>query len=416
MTRFFRIIPASCVLLASVATAQINHARVITTDFKTIQGEIITLNQDGLTLINNQGITARVNWDSAWGMTVMMNTDTKRLIRKVQDENALVFVDTVDGQRIFMTLIDSDDPDFILGSMGTTRVKINLEHIQSVWRVKQRENRDPLATATTASDSDRIKLTNGDDLTGFVLNIGSTTTIETDAGIVSVPLYQTQSIQLTNPATPRDFPGLYIHTDLGLTYHTSQFTLEPKTGKLSMTLVPGIIEYEPRSEPVLDNSDYYWPNFDLKLAAVEIRHKDRWISDPLKDGAITYKPTGGRAWTPKPSTYNLTINTLDAGSIRFHAPTRLETEIDPRSIRLRCEVRPVHLPWTNYIATIEAIDVNEKHSVIWTQHLTGSSDKALVDVAIPANTHKLAFIIDPGINGPIQDAGHFAMIRLLVKD
>jgi len=416
MTQLLCFISAVCVLLPSIAHAQINRAKIITEDFSTIQGEITSLNQNGLAIIDQQGVPSRLSWDSVWGMSVMMPTNPKHLYNKILDENTLVFVDTIDGQRIFITLLDSEDPDFILGSMGPTRVKINLEHIRSVWRVKQKENRDPLARTNIQADTDRIKLANGDDLTGFILSIGSTISIETDAGIVTVPLYQTQSIQLANPATPRAFPGLYIHTDLGLTYHTNRFELEPMTGELSATLVPGIIKYEPNSEPLIDNTDYNWPGFDLKLAAVEIRHPDRWISDPLKDGTITYEPTGDRAWTPEPSTYNLTMRTVDAGSIRFHAPTRLETTIDLHAVRLRCEVRPTRLPWTNHIASIEAIDGNGHPAMIWSQQLTGRNEPVVVDVQIPDGTHKLAFIIDPGTNGPIQDSGHFAMIRLIVND
>jgi hypothetical protein len=416
MNRFLCSISAAILLAPSAALAQINRAKLITTDFTTVEGEITTLNQDGLELIDEQGIPIRVDWDSAWGMSVMMHTESKRLEGKIQDDNMLVFVDTVDGQRVFMTLLDSEDPDFILGSMGPTRVRINLEHVQRIWRIKQQENRDPLEQSSTQPESDRITLVNGDDLTGFVLSIGSTVSIETDTGVVTLPLYQAGSIQIANPPAQRGTPGLYVHTFYGLTFHASRFSMDPQTGKLNMTLMPGIIEYEPESEPVLGDSETNWPGFDLKLAAVEVRHKDKWVSDPLRIGATSYSPTGDRAWTPEPSTYNLTLNTVDAGSIRIHAPSRLETEIDPRSVRLHCEVRPAQLPWTDFAASIDAIDETGHSTTIWSQQLTGRDAPAVVDVPIPANTYKLGFVINPSANGPIQDAGHFAMIRLLVID
>ncbi len=416
MTRYLRTIPILCTLVPSLAYAQMNRAKVVTDEFSTIQGEIITLDQDGLQLLNQQGISTQMQWDTVFGMSVMAPTNIKHLTDQVLEENTLVFVDTTDGQRVFMTLLDSDNPDFILGSMGPTRLRINLEHVRSVWRIKQSESRTPLTRTETDPDTDRIRLTNGDDLTGFILSIGSTTSIETDAGIVEVPLSRTRSIQLANPSTPREYLGQYIHTDLGLVYRSDRFTLDPKTGELSMALTPGVIAYEPNREPVLDNTDYNWPGFDLKLAAVEIRHDDRWVSNPLEGGEITYEPTGERSWTPEPSTYNLTINTLDAGSIRFDAPTRLSTDIHPGAVRLRCKVRPAQLPWTNCIASIQAIDSDQRRTTIWTQHITGRDDPIAVDVPIPSGSQQLSFVIDPGDNGPIQDGAHFAMIRVLVME
>lgn len=98
----------------------------------------------------------------------------------------------------------------------------------------------------TSDSADELRLANADVLTGFILTIGPTTSIETDAGnIVDLPIDRVAAALLANPSQPMS--GTMIWLDDGSTFPAEALTATDSSG-IRMTLPGGdTVEYDPQT-------------------------------------------------------------------------------------------------------------------------------------------------------------------------
>jgi hypothetical protein len=98
----------------------------------------------------------------------------------------------------------------------------------------------------TADGADELLLANGDVLSGFILAIGPTTSVETEAGnIVDLPIDRVAAALLANPSKPMS--GTMIWLDDGSAFPAEALTATDSSG-IRLTLAGGeSIEYDPQT-------------------------------------------------------------------------------------------------------------------------------------------------------------------------
>lgn len=96
------------------------------------------------------------------------------------------------------------------------------------------------------ANSDELILVNGDVLSGFLLSVGPTTSIETDGGkIVDLPIDRIAAALLANPDQP--MTGTMVWLDDGSTFPAEALTAADSSG-IRVTLAGGnTVEYDPQT-------------------------------------------------------------------------------------------------------------------------------------------------------------------------
>lgn len=386
--------------------------RIVNTNLETIDAELISADQRSLQFRSHDDQETQLDWGSIVAMSVQAPTDSQSLYRKITPQNHLAFVETTDGQRLFVTLLDSDDPDFLVGSMGNTRLRINLEHVRSVERYQQSINTDPLGRTPLDAD-DSITLSNGDTLTGYIASIGSSVTIETATNDLIVPLAQIHALRLANPPYNGGGPLMLVCSN-GVRFFPDEFTVDPETSKVHARAIGGVVRFD-EPGPTLGHDEDNWPGFDLRLAGVIHKRNPTRVFDPFLRGSISIEPTGDRDWTLKPTIRNYRFTHVDAGFLGFNAPAAVRVSLDhpPHTeLLLRCQLDTIDRPWNDHDASINAVLSDGTIESLWSARRKAGDQRIVITAEIPQDAVALQFRIDPGAYGPIQDIAEFSMIRV----
>lgn len=123
------------------------------------------------------------------------------------------------------------------------RLEIPIDSITRIITAQAAEAGPPIRRSAT---SDELILANGDVLTGFLLSVGPTTSIETESGnIVDLPIDRVAAALLANPDQP--MTGTMVWLDDGSTFPAEALTATDSSG-IRVTLAGGnTVEYDPQT-------------------------------------------------------------------------------------------------------------------------------------------------------------------------
>jgi len=123
------------------------------------------------------------------------------------------------------------------------RLEVSIDSITRIITPQAAEQGPPVRRN---ANSDELILVNGDVLSGFLLSVGPTTSIETEAGdIVDLPIDRIAAALLANPDQP--MTGTMIWLDDGSTFPAEALTATDSSG-IRVTLAGGnTVEYDPQT-------------------------------------------------------------------------------------------------------------------------------------------------------------------------
>jgi len=354
------------------------------------------IESDTVFFLDKSGFESRRPIDDLFFILPSFSPEPRESIRS-SGSGSPVWLTTTDLQKIQIHLSDNDDPDTLSlsGMDDQTNRTIDLETVRLLTSAPE------TPFNTSAVQDDYILLNNGDEIIGFIESIGSTVVIDTDAGIRTFPLEQTQLIQLANEAQP--VPGTYLHLDSDIRLRAAE--LDVSIEEFGSTIITGLgSEYPIQIEPD-------------RLGGIDIVH-DQLRLVPLTDLQIsTIQPTGGRSWTPDPTPTNTTSTIPGSGLIDLdlRAPVLIEYDLAPGTTRFACTAELVVGPWSDCTLIIEAGQTHSQTIVIEDVHLNATQSTVSVLVDLPKDATVLSIRVEPGANGPIQDHVILRQPRLLVE-
>lgn len=309
----------------------------------------------------------------------------------------------VDAQRFPGVLLEAGDEDEppVPWDAGFARLEFSLEHVRSLVRAGYELPFD-LRTASTPT-TDSIGLANADRLRGFVLALGQTSAIETDAGVVDIEADRLAWARLANPDVPPP-PTLLWLTDGAI----AGVELLPQTQSdaLEARLVP-----PGGGEPSL--SDAQAPRLSILMARLRAASFDAAALVPL--GTL---PVAGvassRPWTPSPEIGDASAAPLGAPDITLPAPMSVTWVIPPDAARLAFEaLMPERSRLWGDAELVVVLEQDTREQVLTRVSISGASPLATINVVLPSpaerrRERRLRIELREGPSGPAQD---MAIIR-----
>jgi hypothetical protein len=309
-----------------------------------------------------------------------------------------VFIGLTDGQRIRAAVKHTDDPETLLVERADgIQARIPIDRISFIA-----SSLDPSDGPKSNNEDDALELTNGDTLTGFILEIGPSFTIETSTGILTIPIDRISRATIQNPLVHT--PGTYIHTTQGERLRVDSFASDDKH---TLTLSPSDLMYtqQPTPEIVVDHG----------LLAVEHKREDAYISNPTLAGPSSVSPTGDRAWTLPPITEIGSWIGDQRTTIEIPAPTAVRWTIPDGAVRFSAAINADYRPWTDLQAQLLAITADGNKHTLWSMRMKPETPMIDILVDLPGDTTAIELRTDPGEFGPIQDRVWFRTPLLLIE-
>jgi len=122
------------------------------------------------------------------------------------------FIETVDGQRRFGKLVPDEDPESVLWEHGTFGfVRIPIGKIRFI-RLNEGTGLTTIDSSSQSMINDRVTLTNGDVLSGFVVALDDPILIDLGDRTVDVPIERVGCVALANPPELRSGPMIHLNT------------------------------------------------------------------------------------------------------------------------------------------------------------------------------------------------------------
>ncbi len=316
-------------------------------------------------------------------------------------------ISLTDGQVIRGSITDSPSPDTLALSVvaGTSMhgdARISLERVLSVGD----EPYTGLMRGRDGADEDTITTRNGDELSGFIESIG-TTTIITSAGVrIPIETARIGHMLIANP--PERVPGVYVRTTDGLVVRTESFDFDFQQ--------PIMVTVGAESLGMGDDARTTWI-FDPGAArGIEVVDPGSRVAALCEIAPESIEPMGERDWTPAPSVMLGADQHAVLGSIDLHAPLRAVYPVPEHASRFACElVAPINT-WTDCVARVTAVGYDGTRTELLAQRLSAEQDRASVNTVLGEGTARIEFEIDPGAYGPIQDRVIVRRPRVVVRD
>jgi hypothetical protein len=309
--------------------------------------------------------------DLAWFTTAP--GQTLALIRrgswKVRPSQTRVTLD--DGQVFPGSLIRGDADEVLIYHPWMRELAIPLERIR---RIDFKTN-----IIIPPGEDDRIVLTNGDVLEGFVTQVGRDAIIETHGETperITVPLHRVAAVAISTQETPPHWPQVWMVDGLRMSLERAEFDA---SGRLSLARHP------------LMSGDYErLPGSDELVALV----LDGARFEPLAHQHMrTVATTPVRRTAPPPERLN---PRAPAGLTSLHltGPARFEFDLPPRTTALRTRIVTGHLAqgWTP-----PEVVISVGNSILW----RGWPDQDL-DVPLSGAAGPLVIELHCGEHGPMH--------------
>ncbi len=394
------------ITLASAHASSPTRWTICTDELKLIESSIELITQDEVVLIDDFGIRQSIQTSDLFfvvpsepiAQPLLEGTETTD-ISELQPTRFITFVD---GQIIQASILPNTNPDILtcrIVTDNTERGKANI----SLEQVLQITKTMPTDTITQPED-DTITTTTGDVLTGFIESIGEISSIETDTGVLYIPLLQIESIAFANIKEPSI--GIYTSTTDGLRIKSDTFNIDFKHA-LAINIDHDSIGIAPSSNPT-------WLLHPNAASGFHVVHPSQHIQSLAHIQPELVEPTGDRAWTPTPSTIT-NIQEPILSSIDLRAPVRVVYPIPSNATRFACTlIAPINT-WTDCIAEIYTITSSGTSTMIFSSPINADNPSHTIDFMLDSTIEKLEFRIEPGKHGPIQDRVLIEHPRLLIE-
>ena len=276
-----------------------------------------------------------------------------------------------DGQVFTGSLINSDSEVVMLDHLWMRELAIPLEH---VTRIDFRPG-----TNIPEGETDRMVLVNGDQISGFIEQVGNPTIIETDNGQrIEIPADRVAAVALMNETRSPTWPQVWTVDGLRMTVPRVEID---DTGRLSLAHHPymkGQYERMPRTS---------------ELVALVLQG-DRFVSlAELPVETTSTESTRRTATTPRKADSSAPMGLTD---LYLNGPASFTFDLPIGAKRLRTTInRPQRArDWSS-----PAIRISVGDDMIWQGEI--DSDHP-VDLELPAGSRTLVIEILCGVHGPIH--------------
>ncbi|MCA9288053.1 MAG: hypothetical protein KDA05_05680 [Phycisphaerales bacterium] len=316
-------------------------------------------------------------------------------------------VTLVDGQRYTgraLATPDADEPPLLWHAPFGT-IRLALEHVASVARLGAE------APSASGEGEDRVRLSNGDTLTGFLLEIGERVAIETAAGEVDVPFAAVSWARIANP--PVEPRGVMVWLDDGTVARVEILPQATPDALETRVLLPGAeegtsaaigVRTEDESAPVNTG-----PRLSIPVASIRALVFD--ASRLVGLGELDLVGVrSDRPWPPSVGFSNTDANPLGAPDITLPVPLSASWALPPRAERVAFEAS---LPersriWGDAMLVL-TVEQDQGAAELGRFHLHAGSPTASVNVPIPLpedprRDRRLRVDFLGGDSGPAQDA------------
>lgn len=399
MIKRITLIILSLITLASHAHAQSREWCYIISDeleltpmyFEAVDSTI------GITATDRDGREHTIPHGSYFSLSFDQTRWAPTIGRKA-DFQGTVFIGLTDSQRIRAAVKPSNDPETLLVErIDGIQARIPIDRISFI------------ASSLVASDQfhndiedDTLELTNGDTLTGFILEIGQTFKIETTTGTLSIPIDRITHATIQNPRVHT--AGTYIHTTHGERLRVDSFKSDDEH-TLTLSLSDPMYTQQPTPEIRLDRG----------LLAVEHKREDAHITNPTLAGPSSVSPSGDRAWTLDPITEIGTWIGDQRTTIEIPSPTAVRWSIPDNAVRFSAAINADYRPWTDLEAKLLAITADGNEHTLWSMRMKPETPMIDILVDLPENSIAIELRTEPGEFGPIQDRVWLRTPLLLIE-
>ncbi|MFK7884592.1 MAG: hypothetical protein AB8F26_10470 [Phycisphaerales bacterium] len=398
---------AACLGLVSQAVATTDTAVFFINDLTIERGVILSMSPENLILSDDSTGQRIVPFADLVSIGIENESLNTLPNFSEQDSNEQVFVDLIDGQRLVIEIADSRDSAALYGAVsGFGPASIPLERILRITRPG--DQAEPSLTET-----DRIILTNGDELTGFIATLGKTIKIESDSGaITTVELTRAQSVHLANPA--ETVQGLFLTDTTGTRLLARTFRVDGDRA-FRATIDAATLGVDSNGEDEV----VYTRNGVKFVSAARVVSQSSII--PLANiQPSDVQPTGDRRWTPSPERTSSTTPPIFIPDIRLPAPATVRFPIPRNADRFACEVAHTGGAWTDCVAIVLAESRDGSLTTLGRVRLSANDSTPWqqageINVALPNGTVSIILEVDPGAFGAIQDSVLFGKPRLRVR-
>lgn len=242
------------------------------------------------------------------------------------------------------------------------------------------------AAERTPGAADRVLLTNGDTVDGFVAELGGVIRIEGEHDATTLPTDRARGVVFSNPGVSPSGGMIWLVSDVVAAVDT--LTVD-SAGACSFVPALGEKGAEPKATPFAGVRAVVFDSARVRaLATIP------WAS-------VGPSPGSTRRWTPPPITGDPARAALFAADIEFPGPMSVEWDLPPGA---RVFAGDAELPqacriWGDCTLSIRAAD----GAVLWEQRLTGAAPEGSFRLDLPQGLSRLKMIVDPGAGGAVQD-------------
>ncbi len=297
-----------------------------------------------------------------------------------------------DGQRFPGRFADSAAPDDSV-AWSHPRFGLIVAPLERIAHIEPIDHRsESTSEASTERFRDRLSLTNGDALEGFVLSLADPMEIETDSGVIEVPRSRVSRVDLASDALQPD--GLMVWLDDGSVAALSDAQLvDDETLLLTLRDTGGGARYALTSvtSAALDASRI------VPLSGLRIRSEEALGERTLLDGARIELPRN-----PAP---------LGAADVLYPEPMAVEYELPEHSSRFAAvaELPRDAFPFGDceFVVSVDGVEVLRERL---------NPSRAAVEFSVDARGSVLRVALEPGEYGPINDRALLRRAIILLSE
>ena len=383
------------------ADAQSSQRLVIMSDLSARQGRIRSLDDQMLVLVEQGGKVSQVSLREVVAITTLPTflpvaakgpgIDAWR-DSSLLNETPQGMLQLVDGQSlpgVLRTVVPKDEPaddslHWLSRQMG--EVVLPLDSLKLV--VLRPTSGLEGATGANASTDDRVFLSNGDSLTGFVAGASTTVNVEVQGKVSSIEVSRVSAIAFANPTVKTG--GMWVWLGSGTVCAAKRVRIaESGRGEIEVAL-PNV---EPRTVGV-DVGDVRAVSFDVTRLK------------PLAACVMRVQPTAGsqRRWVPPVVVGDAMSAALGAADIELPGPMTVLCDVPGASRVSGMVERPESCQvWGDCEVYIEVMSAGVTKP-LWHQRVNGAQPRLAFNLMLPATSDAVLMIrVEAGENGPVMD-------------
>jgi len=314
-------------------------------------------------------------------------------------------LELVGGERFTGSLVIEKDPgEMILWkSQLFGHIKTSLEFVRRIV-LRPDDDRDPPEDLA----GDALVLTNGDVLSGFLISLGQTASIESDTGVIDLPVSRVASAHI---AAGLKSPG----ADRGVRVWLNDGTI---AAIQSIRRAPGSTGYELGMQSPSEADEIDGTRTPARIAAEEIRAVVFETSALRSLAAIpphSQHALAGRRWSEAVVVEPLERSILKLAAIEIPGPMRVTWLLPEGALRLGLEAElPEESRLWGHCSLVVSAAVKGRESELARRTLSQDTPTTDLSIEVPNGAESLSIAVEPGRYGPIQDRVVLKRAMLLV--